>query len=97
MFQGYTLGNILSAQFFAAARARPSRDPATRSRRGEFGTLHGWLRENIYQHGAKFTAARARAARHRRSPMTIEPYMDYLWGKYQPLYDLERTPVSAPA
>ena len=58
-------GNILSAQFFAAAlRAHPA-IPAEIAR-GEFGTLHGWLRENIYQHGAKFTAAELVAARHRR-------------------------------
>ena len=55
---------------------------------GEFGTLRGWLRENIYQHGAKFTAAEV-MQRATGQPMSIEPYMDYLWNKYQPLYRLE--------
>ena len=32
-FQGYTLGNILSAQFYAAALQRPPRDPRARWRR----------------------------------------------------------------
>ena len=44
-FQGYTLGNILSAQFYAqAVKAHPG--IPTDVKRGEFGTLHGWLREN---------------------------------------------------
>ena len=92
VFQGYTLGNILSAQFFAAAvKANPG-IPAD-VKRGEFGVLHGWLRENIYRHGSKFTASEL-IPRVTGSALTIEPYMDYLWDKYQPLYGLreaERT------
>jgi carboxypeptidase Taq len=85
-FQGYTLGNILSAQFFAAAvRARPG-IPGEMAR-GEFGTLHGWLREHVYQHGAKFTPTEL-VERATGAPMSIEPYMAYLEGKYGPLYGL---------
>ncbi|NTU86087.1 MAG: carboxypeptidase M32, partial [Chloroflexales bacterium] len=55
-FQGYTIGNILSAQFLDAARAaRPGL--AGEIGRGEFGTLHAWLRDNIYTHGSKYTTA----------------------------------------
>lgn len=87
VFQGYTLGNILSAQFFSAAvRAHPSIPREIEA--GEFGTLHGWLRENVYQHGAKFTASEL-VERVTGQPMTIEPYLAYLWGKYQSLYELE--------
>ncbi len=90
-FQGYTLGNILSAQFFAAAvRAHPA-IPAE-MQRGEFATLLGWLRENVYQHGAKFTPAEL-VERATGGPMSIEPYLDYLWGKYQPLYGLRAEEV----
>jgi carboxypeptidase Taq len=85
-FQGYTLGNILSAQFFdRAVQALPG-IPAD-IRRGEFGALHGWLRENLYRHGAKFTASEL-IERVTGGPLRIEPYLDYLWGKYQPLYGL---------
>jgi len=85
-FQGYTLGNVLSAQFFAAAtRARPEIPAAIA--RGEFGALHGWLREHVYQHGAKFTAAEL-VERATGQPMATGPYLDYLWRKYQPLYGL---------
>ena len=91
-FQGYTIGNILSAQFYAAAvKANPG-IPAD-VKRGEFGVLHGWLREHVYRPGSKFTASEL-IPRVTGSPLTIEPYLDYLWGKYQPLYALreeERT------
>ena len=86
-FQGYALGNVLSAQFFAAAvRARPA-IPGEMAR-GEFGTLHDWLRENVYAHGAKYTPAEL-VERVTGAPMGIEPYMAYLEGKYGPLYGLE--------
>jgi carboxypeptidase Taq len=92
-FQGYTLGNILSAQFFEAAR-RDHPDLVKQIEAGEFQTLRTWMRDHIYQHGAKFTAAEI-IQRATGQPMTIEPYMDYLWNKYQPLYDLEGAPISA--
>jgi carboxypeptidase Taq len=86
MFQGYTLGNILSAQFYEAARkAHP--DIPDRIARGEFGTLHGWLKENIYQHGSKFTANEI-VKRATGQDLTIEPYIDYLRTKYGELYKL---------
>ena len=94
-FQGYTLGNILSAQFFDAAR-RDHPDLVKQIEAGEFQTLRNWMRDRIYQHGTKFTAAEI-VQRATGGPMTIEPYMDYLWNKYQPLYDLEGAPVSTPA
>ncbi|NWF67597.1 MAG: carboxypeptidase M32 [Chloroflexi bacterium] len=84
MFQGYTLGNILSAQFYEAALKAHPHIP-TEIGRGEFGTLHGWLRENIYRHGSKYTAPEL-IERASGSPMSIEPYMRYLRGKYEQLY-----------
>ena len=91
-FQGYTLGNILSAQFFATAVKAHPQIPAD-IRNGEFTTLREWLRTNIYQHGSKFTAAEL-VERVTGQPLTLEPYMDYLWNKFAPLYGLrveERT------
>jgi carboxypeptidase Taq len=86
VFQGYTLGNIMAAQFLGAAVKAHASIPSE-IERGEFATLHGWLRENIYQHGAKYTADEL-VRRVTGGPMTIEPYLAYLWGKYQPLYGL---------
>jgi len=87
VFQGYTLGNIMSAQFYAAAlRAHPEIPEQVRT--GRFDTLRSWLTTNVYQHGMKLTAAEV-IQRATGGPMTIEPYLDYLWRKYQPLYGLE--------
>ena len=86
-FQGYTLGNIMSAMWFSQAlKASPQIN--AEMEQGKFGTLHAWLVENIYQHGAKFTAAET-IQRATGGPMSIGPYIAYLWRKYQPLYGLQ--------
>jgi carboxypeptidase Taq len=93
-FQGYTLGNLLSAQFYAAAvKSHPAIPEEVR--RGQFANLREWLRENLYRHGSKFTADEL-VRKVAGGPLSIEPYLDYLWGKYQPLHALreeERSPA----
>jgi carboxypeptidase Taq len=85
-FQGYTLGNILGAQFFdAALRAHP--EIPSEIRQGKFDTLHRWLIENIYQHGSKFTANEL-VERITGGPIRIQPYIRYLRTKYGGLYNL---------
>lgn len=85
-FQGYTLGNILSAQFFdAAVRAHP--DIPAQIQRGEFTILHSWLKDNIYQHGAKFLPNEI-VERATGQGLTIQPYIAYLRKKYGELYAL---------
>jgi len=86
-FQGYTLGNILSAQFFEAALQAHPEIPAE-IEKGEFGTLHNWLKRNIYQHGSKYTATEL-VERVTGGPMRIEPYIRYLRAKYGELYELK--------
>ncbi len=86
MFQGYTLGNVMSAQFYAAALAAHPEIPGE-IRQGRFATLHGWLRHNLYRHGSKFTASEV-VERATGQPMTIEPYVRYLKKKYGELYRL---------
>src|SRR5262249_975035 len=76
--QGYTIGNVLGAQFYAAAlKAHP--DIPGEVARGEFATLRTWLRENIYAHGAKFPPNEL-VERATGSAMTMRPYLDYLRG-----------------
>jgi carboxypeptidase Taq len=85
-FQSYTIGNILSAQFFAAALdARP--DIPHRIEQGEFGPLHAWLRDRIYRHGRKF-APDDLVMRATGKPMSMAPYLVYLRDKYCRIYDL---------
>ncbi|WP_129626249.1 carboxypeptidase M32 [Candidatus Oscillochloris fontis] len=85
-FQGYTLGNIMSAQFFAAACAA---QPTIESEisQGEFGTLHGWLQRQIYTHGSKFTTDEL-LQRTTGGPLDIGPYMAYLRKKYGAMYQI---------
>ncbi|MBI3971368.1 MAG: carboxypeptidase M32 [Chloroflexi bacterium] len=86
MFQGYTLGNILAAQFYdCAVRARP--EVPGELAVGEFGTLRTWLTEQIYRHGRKFTMAEL-VERITGGPLRIEPYVAYLRRKYGELYQL---------
>jgi carboxypeptidase Taq len=85
-FQGYTLGNILGAQFFSAAREAHSEIPSE-IENGEFATLHDWLKANLYQHGSKYTAPEI-IQRATGGPLSIEPYIAYLRTKYGELYDL---------
>ncbi len=85
-FQGYTLGNILGAQFFSTALEAHS-EILSEIEKGEFNTLHDWLKSNVYQHGSKYTAPEL-IERTTEKPMTIAPYIDYLRTKYGELYTL---------
>lgn len=84
VFQGYTIGNILSAQFYETALKTHPEIPE-QIRQGEFGTLRGWLTEHLYQHGAKFTADEL-TERTTGSKLSIDPYIRYLKGKFGELY-----------
>lgn len=53
-FPSYTLGAMYAAQLFSAAnRALPDLNQSIAQ--GEFGPLFDWLRQNIWQHGSRFT------------------------------------------
>jgi len=85
-FQGYTIGNILAAQLYAAAVEAQPEIPGEMAE-GRFATLAEWLRHNVHRHGRKFTpddlVRRATGA-----PLRIAPYLAYLRGKYGELYAL---------
>jgi carboxypeptidase Taq len=92
-FHSYTIGNVLSAQFYEAAlRAHP--EIPREIGEGRFGTLKGWLEQNLYRHGRKFKADEI-VRRATGEPMTIRPYMDYLNRKYSELYDLPQPQSTA--
>jgi carboxypeptidase Taq len=85
-FQSYTIGNILSAQFFAAAIEEQPDIPED-IETGEFGALHAWLRQRLYRHGRKFPPSDL-VERATGSPMNMAPYLAYLRDKYGRLYEL---------
>lgn len=85
-FQSYTLGNVMSAQIYAAAeRALPDLDDQIAA--GMFGPLRAWLTSHIYRHGRMFTAPEL-IARATGAPLGVESYLAYLHTKYGALYGL---------
>ncbi|MFH0815462.1 MAG: carboxypeptidase M32 [Methanobacteriota archaeon] len=83
-FQGYTLGTIMSAQFYdKAVKAKPSIPKEIE--RGKFKTLHGWLNEGIYRHGSKFTTEEL-LKRNNIKAIEVEPFAKYLKKKYGEIY-----------
>jgi carboxypeptidase Taq len=86
MFQGYTLGNVLSAQFYEAA-LQDLHEISGQTSRGEFGLLHSWMREHIYQYGRKYTATEL-VERATGGPIQVQSYLDYLKRKFGELYAL---------
>jgi carboxypeptidase Taq len=85
-FQGYTLGNVMGALFYAEAlKAHP--EIPNEMKQGKFDTLHNWLIQNIYRHGRKFTAPEL-VQKVTGRDLTIQPYIHYLKTKYGELYQL---------
>ncbi len=83
-FQGYTLGNIMSSQFYEAALKKHSQIE-TEMQQGKFKTLLTWLKTNIYRHGSKYTAPELVSKVTDRS-ISIYPYINYLMNKYGKIY-----------
>jgi carboxypeptidase Taq len=92
-FQSYTIGNVLSAQFYEAALAAHPEIPREIAH-GAFLTLHGWLSEHIYRHGRK-RAPNALVAQATGAAMSTRPYLAYLRAKYGALYALPASPPPA--
>lgn len=86
MFQGYTLGNLMSAQFFEAAIGAHPEIP-NQIEQGNFATLHNWLKQNIYCHGRKFTAHEL-LEQVTGSPLSTAPLLRHIHRKYGEIYAL---------
>jgi len=85
-FPTYTVGNVLAVQLFEAANAAHPEIP-DQVARGEFGTLLGWLRENVHRHGSRREPEALIAAATGR-PLDTAPYLSYLRAKFGELYGL---------
>jgi carboxypeptidase Taq len=85
-FPTYSLGNLYSAQFFAAARRDiPALDDEMS--RGEFSSLLRWLREKIHIHG-KFYSARELVKNATGEPLNSKYFAAYITKKYSEIYEL---------
>jgi carboxypeptidase Taq len=85
-FPAYAVGNVLSVQFFeAAVGERPQILPEMEH--GEFGTLLGWLRQNVHRHGKKYEPDHL-IEHATGTPLDTAPYLRYLETKFGELYNL---------
>jgi carboxypeptidase Taq len=83
-FPTYTIGNIMSAQWFEAARSdTPEIDEALAE--GNYVPLFDWLRENLWRHGRAFSA-RELLQRATGSDLNTTAYRSYLTRKYGELF-----------
>jgi carboxypeptidase Taq len=85
-FPTYTLGNLYAAQFMEQAR-RDLPDLDGDFRAGRFQGLKGWLNDKIHHAGQRYRAGEL-CQRLTGRPLSHQPLMAYLRGKYGPLYQL---------
>jgi carboxypeptidase Taq len=83
-FPTYALGNLYGAQFLEAMR-RDLPDLDERVARGDLGAVRHWLRENIHTHGRRWLAEDL-CAKVTGRPLTAEPLLRHLNGKYAEIY-----------
>jgi carboxypeptidase Taq len=85
-FPTYTIGNVLSVQFFdEAVKAHP--EIPDQMKKGEFSTLLSWLRESIHRHGSRYYPDEL-VERVTGRPLDTAPYLRYLKSKFGELYGL---------
>jgi carboxypeptidase Taq len=85
-FPTYALGNLYAAQFYETAVAQ---HPAIAEEMsgGRTTALLAWLRENIHQHGKKFTPGEL-VQRVTGQPLGHAAFMRYVTAKFGELYEL---------
>lgn len=85
-FPTYALGNLYAAQFFDKARSDLG-DLDAMFARGEFQHLKEWLNANIHQRGLRHRATQLVEVVTGK-PLSAEPLLAHLRGKFGPLYGL---------
>lgn len=85
-FSTYALGNLISAQIWQKIN-QDIPDISSQIEKGEFPALLGWLKKNIYIHGAKFEPQEL-VQRVTGSKISPAPYIKYLTEKYGEIYSL---------
>jgi carboxypeptidase Taq len=85
-FPTYTLGNLYAAQFFDKA-GQDIPDLPDRIRANDHKPLLEWLRANIHRHGRRYPAHELVHVVTGK-PLSIEPFMAYVTGKFSAVYGL---------
>ncbi len=86
-FPTYSLGSILSAQLYDAARADID-DFDGKIAEGDFDDLHEWLTENVHRHGKRYETNDL-VVEATGEDFTADAFVDYVTEKYGDLYELE--------
>jgi carboxypeptidase Taq len=86
-FPTYTLGNVLSLQFYTQT-LKDIPDLPEQFTRGEFGALLDWFRDKIHRHGRKFTANDLIKRVTGDDTIKAQPYLAYIKHKYSEIYEL---------
>jgi carboxypeptidase Taq len=83
-FPTYSMGNILSYQIWNAL-SRDVKDPFDKIANGDFAPILGWLQENMYSKGKKYTP---KELVQRMTGESINPkyYLEGLEAKYREIY-----------
>jgi carboxypeptidase Taq len=85
-FPTYSLGNLNAAQMWETINDQiPDLDDQIA--RGEFSALLNWTRENIHQHGRRYTASET-IERATGKPLESDPLMRHLESRVRPAYGL---------
>jgi carboxypeptidase Taq len=85
-FPTYSLGNLLSAQFYTQAISEEPRIPA-QIQQGDFEPLFNWMRTKIHAAGRKYTPAEV-VERVTGGPMSTAPFLTYVQRKFGEIYEL---------
>jgi carboxypeptidase Taq len=86
-FPTYTLGTVLSLQFYRQA-LQEIPDLPEQFARGEFEALLGWFKDKIHRHGRKFTANELVERVTGAKGIEAGPYLSYIKQKFAEIYEL---------
>jgi carboxypeptidase Taq len=86
-FPTYTLGNVLSLQFYNRA-LQDMPDLPEQFGRGEFGDLLSWFKDKIHRYGRKFTANELIERITGAKSVEVGPYLTYIKQKFGEIYEL---------
>lgn len=85
-FPTYQLGNLISAQLWEKMGEDIS-DIYDQMRRGEFGAILQWLRDNVHQYGSKYMP-KDLIVKSTGKPLSSDAYNRYIESKYSEIYSL---------
>lgn len=85
-FPTYTIGNMMSAQFYEAALKEPGVQEAVNS--ANYQPLLNWLIENIYKFGRTYSPDQI-LQRATGNSLDVKPYLEYIQHKYDDLFSAQ--------